>query len=105
MISFEKIPDEYKNVGAEWAKSKAHYEFLDEEKKTVLARCASKIEWAESTRERLARQDEEFISHLNAVKQARGEYLWYETYLHALDMRFEWHRSQNATKRAEMKIL
>ncbi len=104
MIAFEKIPDEYKNIGEQWAIAKAEYEFLDEERKTVLARMASKYEGAESMRERMARQEYEYINHLKAVKEARELYLKYETYLHALDMRFDWFRSKEATYRTEAKL-
>lgn len=104
MINFENIADEYRKVWDQWSISKAEYEFLDEEKKTVLARCSSKTEWSEATRERLARQDSEFIEHLKAIKQARAEYLWYETYLNALKMRQEWYMSVNSTRRAEMQL-
>lgn len=44
MINFENIADEYRKIGEQWSISKAEYEFLDEEKKTILAMCSSKIE-------------------------------------------------------------
>ena len=44
MKQFYEIPNEYHEIGKKWAVSKANYEFLDEERKTVLARIASKHE-------------------------------------------------------------
>lgn len=105
MVPFENIPDEYRKVGEKWAEAKAQYEFLDSETKTILARLASETEGSEATRDRVAKQDTSYLTHLTAVKQARQEYLGYETYMHALDMRFEWYRSQNANRRAETKLL
>lgn len=104
MLPFENIADEYRKIWEQWSISKAEYEFLDEEKKTILARCSSKIEWSEATRDRLGRQDEEYIKHLKAIREARAGYLWYETYLNALKMRQEWYMSVNSTRRAEMTL-
>ncbi len=105
MLNFEQIPNEYKNIWEKWAIAKAEFNFLDEERKTVLARCSSKYEGSEATKERLGRQDEEYTKHRKAIKQAEIERLTYETYLRALDMRFDWHRAQNANRRTEMKLI
>ncbi len=91
--------------GKEYAKAKAKYEMLDESKKSVLATQASLHDWSEAYRERMARQSKAYKDYLVWVAQARQEELELKYEIDSIVMHFEYYRTQEASKRAEIKLL
>lgn len=104
-MDFWQISHELYRVWKEYATAKAKSEMLHESKKSVLAVEASKHEWSEATKERLARASEEFKTYLAGVQQARKKELWLKYELDSLTMDFEYRRSMNSVKKKEMNIL
>ena len=103
-IEFQYIPQEVYRVGKLHAKAKAEFEMLSESKKSVLATEASKHEWSEATKERLARSSDIYRNYLVSVANARQKELEYKYELDSLTMWFEYMRSLNSLKKAEMNI-
>lgn len=103
MLEFSRIPDELKTNGEKLAIATAHYEFLDNMTKTILANNAP-LEWSEIYKERVARQSDEFKAHLEWLREARHDMLKAKTYQEALQARFEFYRTQSANTRAEMNL-
>lgn len=105
MISFDKIPDEMRETGKIYAKTVAEYEFLDDMKKVLLSEYAGEKEAkSEAERSRLALADPRYRKHLETVQIARHESLEAKTKLEALSARFEWYRTKNANRRAEINM-
>lgn len=105
MIEFDDIPQAMRQVGKKIAEHTAQWEFLDEERKVVLALMASNQEWSEATRDRLARTTNEYRTHLQAIREARKLMLTDKTEYEALQARFEWYRTKSADYRAEAKLI
>lgn len=103
-LKFEEIPYKMEQVGSQLAEARAEYEFLSEMRKVVLAQEASKQHGSEIAKDRIARTTEVYITHLEWIKEAQFKYLKLQTMYEALQSRFEWFRSQNANRRAEMQL-
>lgn len=103
-LKFEEIPYKMEQVGSQLAEARAEYEFLSEMRKVVLAKEASKQHGAEIAKDRIARTTDIYITHLEAIREAQHKYLKLQTMYEALQARFEWFRSQNANRRAEMQL-
>lgn len=104
MIPFELIPDEVQKEGELFAIYAANWEMLDESKKSVLAKCANKYEGSEATRERQARTDDEFKEYLKGVQSERVNMLKSKVRIDNLKMQFDYYRSINALKKAEINL-
>ena len=78
---------------------------LSESKKSVIATVASKHQWSEAMRERLARASDEFKIYLAWVQQARQKELELKYELDSLNMGFEYQRSMNSLKKKEMNLV
>lgn len=104
-MEFEKIPHQMRVTWEQLAKYTALYEFLDAEKKVVLAKIASWFEWSEATRERQALASPEYHTHLEAIYEARNEMLKSKTHYESLNALFELHRTKSADRRSEMKLI
>lgn len=103
-ITFDQIPDYIQRVGEKIAVYQSQYEHLDDMTKVTLAKLASKYEGSEATRQRLAYADALFEWHLEGRQIARNEMLKNKAYMAALESKFEYMRSSNANKRAEMRM-
>lgn len=99
MLAFELIPDALEKKGLEYSESKSTYEYLDEMKKTVLASIMNELEGSEASRERVARTDERYIKHVEAIRIARHAMLKNEAEYKALNAEFDMQRSINANSR------
>ena len=104
-MEFWQISHELYRVWKEYASAKAKWEMLNESKKSVLATEASKHEWSEATKERLARCSDAFRGYLLWVQQARQRELELKYELDSLNMSFEYQRSMNSLKKKEANIL
>lgn len=103
-IKFEMIASEYYKQGKLHAIAKANVEMLEESKKSVLASEASKYDWSEAYRDRMARQSEAYKTYLKGWQEAIQKELELKYLLDALRMQFEYERSMNSTRRAEMSL-
>ena len=104
-MEFWQISHELYRVWKEYASAKAKSEMLSESKKSVIANIASKHEWTEAKRDRVARASKEYKEYLAWVQQARQKELELKYELDALNMSFEYQRSMNSIKKKEMNIL
>lgn len=104
-MRFEEIPTQILEVWKRYATARANYEMLDESKKSILAVCASKYEWTEATKERMARQDDDFRNYLKWVQEARILELSLKYELDSLDKQFEYFRSMNSLKKKEIDLI
>lgn len=104
MINFNEIPDKMKTNGEILADSTAQYEFLDWMTKTLLSQL-SPIEGSEASKEREARKHPDFIIHLEGLREARKSMLVAKTTQEALQARFDWYRTTNSNRRAEMQLI
>lgn len=104
MIPFEQLSDTLRTKGKEYAKAVALWEMLDESKKSVLAKCSTKYEGSEATRERQARIDKEFKEYLSGVMEARQKMLELKYEIDSLNMEFEYNRSMNSLRKMEMNL-
>jgi hypothetical protein len=78
---------------------------LAESRKSVIASIASKQEWSEATRERIARSSEDYKEYLAWAQKARQLELELKYELDALNMDFEYRRSMNSVKKKEINLL
>lgn len=104
MISFESIPELMKTNGEKLAEATAHYEFLDNMLKTVLANCCP-LEWTEAFKEREWRKHVDYLAHLEGLREARKDMLVARTYQDALQARFDYYRTVNANRRSEINLV
>ena len=104
----DKIRERLQAVGDTWADCKAAYEALDDLTKTVLAEvtsnylptCSSKSE-----AEMRALKDNAYKEHLQQKSSARREWLRAEVTWKTGNLWAELRRSQESTKREEMRRL
>ena len=101
-ISFEQIPESIVEIWEKLAEAKSHYDYLDSMAKTVLSGLGNGSSEAERNRTGLSHPD--YKTHLQWVKQAQREFLTYQAWYKALDTRFEYCRSENATERARINL-
>lgn len=104
-IEFSMLATEYAKLWKEHAKAKAHSEMLEESKKSVLATEASKYDGSEAYRERMARKSEAYKTYLVWWSNAIQRELELRHELNAIQMQFEYYRSIESTKRAEIKMI
>jgi len=104
-MNFNEIADAVSEKWGEYAKATAKYEMLSESKKSVIATLASKWEWSEATRERIARSSEEYKVFLVWLSQARQHQLELKYEIDSLNMKFDYFRSMNSLKKREMDLL
>lgn len=104
----DRIRERLKEVGDDWADKKAAYQALDDLTKTVLAEvtsnylppvCTSKAE-----AELRGLMDKAYKEHLAAKASARREWLRAEVTWDTGKMWADLRRSQESTKREEMRI-
>ena len=108
MLDADRIFHEVTQAGEDWADKKAAYETLDDLTKTVLAdvttgflppTCQTKSE-----AELRALASGEYKEHLAAVSKARRAWLLSEVKYKGLVMLAELRRTQESTRRQEMKL-
>lgn len=105
MSSKQLLHETLKEKWSEYAKAKAKYEILNESKHSVLATEASKHEWSEALKERMARKSDEYRAYLVWLWQAREEELKLKFEIDSINMHFDYYRTQEATKRKELNTL
>jgi hypothetical protein len=94
-------------AGERWADFKAAYEALDDSTKSVLADIQGRYLDGKTTKaeaERLALSARDYRDHLAAVAKARKEWLMAQVRYDGLKMLAEMRRSQESTRRAEMRL-
>lgn len=101
---FEELASQYYEKWKKHAIAKANYEMLDESKKSVLATEASKYDGSEAYRERMARKSKEYWEFLKWWQKALQLELELRHELNAIKMQFEYYRSDESTRRAEMTL-
>lgn len=101
---FSMLAQEYLEIGKKHAIAKANVEMLWESRKSVLAVEASKHDWSEAYRERMARQSKAYWEFLIWWQNAIQKELELKHTLYAIQMNFEYYRSIESTKRAEMSL-
>ena len=104
MLKFELIPDALEAKWIELSKAQSDWEYLDENKKNILASLMLKFEGSVASREMQARNHDEYKSHLFALKDAREEMLKLRAEISSLEISFEWYRSTNANERARINM-
>lgn len=95
------------DAGTEWADSKAAYQALDDATKSVLADITGDYRTAETSRaeaETMALRSQKYRDHLASVAAARRDYLRAEVRYDALRTLVELRRSEESTRRAEMRL-
>ena len=100
-----KLIQSLKDTWRSYAKAKAKYEMLDESKKSVIATEASKYDGSEAYRERMARKSDAYKDYLVWVCQARQKELELRFKIDSINMEFDYWRTQESTKRAELNNL
>lgn len=112
MKTFDEIPDLIESKGIELAKSTAEWELLDECTKVILATISCNLstfenkegKTSEAERTRLALANPEYKKHLEAKKIAREEMLRHKAEQNALEISFEFYRTNNANERARINM-
>lgn len=103
----DKIFREVLAAGERWADLKGAYEALDDNTKSVLADITSTFLEQKMTRaeaEMRALASGEYKLHLASVSKARREYLRAQVAYDSLKMLADLRRSEESTKRAEMRM-
>ena len=103
----DAIYREVTGAGEEWADKKAAFEALDDNTKSVLANITlgymdGKTSKAEAEVRGLA--SKAYRDHLAEVKNARREWLLAQVKYDSLKMLADMRRSQESTRRAEMRL-
>lgn len=102
-----KIYDHVLKAGEEWADAKSAYEALDDNTKSVLADITSNYLPDAKSRaeaETMALASREYREHLAAKQKARREWLQAQVKYDSIKMLSELRRSQESTRRAEMRL-
>lgn len=103
----EKIYAEVLACGEDWADKKAAYEALADNSKSVLAEIKGRYLDAGETQgaaETRSLSSPDYREHLVALSKARSEFLRAQVRYDSLRMLAEFRRSQESTRRAEMKL-
>jgi len=103
----QKIYDKVIEAGDMWADRKAAYEALDDNTKSVLADLTSMFlanSKSKAEAEMYALASPEFKAHLHLLQQARRGWLLAQVRYDSLKMLAELRRTQESTRRAEMKL-
>ena len=103
----DKIFHEVSEAGDDWADKKAAYEALGDNTKSVLADIISNYldgKMSKGEAEVRAQGSREYKDHLAAVAKARREWLHAQVKYDSLKMLVELRRSQESTRREEMRM-
>jgi len=104
-MQFNELAHQLYEKGKEYASVRAKSEMLSESKKSVIASIASKYEWSEATKERIARASDKFKEYLWQVQQVRQMELELKYEIDSITMQFEYYRSMNSVRKKEANIL
>lgn len=107
MLDPDKIYHEVSSAGEEWAYKKAAFEALDDNTKSVLADITGRYLDGKTTKteaERYALASRDYREHLASVAKARSEWLQAQVRYDSLKMLADLRRSQESTRRQEMKL-
>lgn len=108
MLDPDKIYHEVTSSGAIWADAKAAYETLDDFTKTVLADITSNflppVCQTKTEAEMRALASKDYKDHLAAKHSARKSWLLAEVKYKGLIMLAELRRTEESTRRQEMKL-
>lgn len=99
MLDFELLPEAIEEKWKTLALSQAHYEFLEEDKKTYLSSLMLKTEWSMALREMTARASEDWKTYLAWLRAIREDMLTLKAELASLTAQFDYQRSMNANSR------
>lgn len=107
MLDCDAIYREVLAAGEDWADKKAAYEALDDNTKSILADITSnfmdgKVSRTEAEMRALASGD--YKQHLASVKAARKAWLMAQVKYDSLKMLADLRRSEESSRRAEMKL-
>ena len=107
MLEVNEIYKEVLAAGEAWADCKAAFEALDDNTKSVLADITSNFMESKISRteaEMRALASGEYKIHLASVKAARKAWLMAQVKYDSLKMLAELRRSEESTRRAEMRL-
>lgn len=104
MHEFQTLPFLIWEKGKELAVSSARYKHYDNLTKVVLASLAGNFDWSEASRERQARASQEYRDHLELVYKYNEDMWTQSAELSCLQAEFEFQRSSNANRRAEINM-
>ena len=103
----DRIYQEVKSAGDDWADKKSAFEALDDNIKSVLADITGRFmdgKTSKTEAERYALASQDYREHLSEVAKARKEWLLAQVKYDSLRMLAELRRSQESTKRAELTL-
>jgi hypothetical protein len=103
----DRIYHEVSEAGEDWAGKKAAYEALDDNTKSVLAEITGRYLEPKTTKtaaEMLALSSKDYREHLAEVAKARKAFLLAQVKYDSLKMLAELRRTQESTRRAEMRL-
>lgn len=103
----EAIYKEVTDAGEDWADKKSAYEMLDDNTKSVLADITSNFmdgRMSKTEAEMRALASGEYKNHLASVSAARKAWLKAQVRYDSLKMLAELKRSQESTRRQEMRL-
>lgn len=107
MLNPDEIYETISKAGEEWADKKSAYEALDDNTKSVLAEITGRYMdtgQSKSAAEVSALASRDYREHLASLSKARGEFLRAQVRYDSLKMLAELRRSQESTRRAEMRL-
>lgn len=107
MLDPEKIYVEVTAAGEDWADKKSAYEALDDNTKSVLSEISGRYLDAGETigkAEIHALSSKDYREHLVSLSKARHEFLRAQVKYDSLRMLAELRRSEESSRRAEMKL-
>ena len=107
MFDPDEIYHKIVTAGEDWADKKAAYEALDENTKSVLAEILGRYldpATSHAKAETYALASKDYRDHLASVSKSRKEFLRAQVCYDSLKMLAELRRSQESTRRAEMKL-
>lgn len=99
MLNFDELPLAIEEKWKSLALSQAHYEFLEEDKKTYLSSLMLKQEWSMALREMTARASEEWKTYLEGLRAIREDMLTLKAELASLEAQFKYQQAINANNR------
>lgn len=107
LISSDKMYTKLMEVGEAWADLKAAYHALDDSSQSVLADLTMTYRGANDSRveaEMVAKRSQQYKDHLAAVATAHKLYLRAQVRYDSLRTLVELRRSEESTRRAEMRL-
>lgn len=101
MLNFDLLPEAIEEKWKALALSQAHYEYLEEDKKTYLSSLMLKLEWSMALRDMTARASEEWKTYLEGLRAVREDMLTLKAEYASLEAQFKYQQAINANNRKQ----